>query len=81
MTSNKILKLKITNDMSTRTNFQMEVGEEAYTSMYEFEQFIGFGDGLSKKEISKDFFEYRKGSRLIGYYDAAEGCANLVSNN
>lgn len=67
--------------MSAGTNFQMEVGEEACTSMYEFEQFIGFGDGLSKKEIDKGFFEYRSGSRLVGYYDAAEGCANLVSNN
>lgn len=62
-----------------KTNFHMEVGEEAYISMYEFEQFIGFDEDMTKKEISKDFFEYRSGSRLIGYYDAEEGCANLRS--
>ena len=57
----------------------MEAGEEAYTSMYEFEKFIHFGETMSKKEISKNFFEYRSGSRLIGYYDAEDGCANLRS--
>lgn len=60
-------------------NFYMEVGEEAYTSMAEFEKFIGFDNSFGKKEISKDFFEYRLGGRLIGYYDAEEGCANLHS--
>lgn len=57
----------------------MEVGEEACAPMAEFEQFIGFDDSISKKETGKDFFEYRLNGRLIGYYDAEEGCANLRS--
>ena len=47
--------------------------------MAEFERFIGFDNSFSKKEISEDFFVYRLGGRLIGYYDAEEGCANLRS--
>lgn len=58
---------------------RIEIGEETYVSMAEFEWFIGFDNSFSKKEISEDFFEYRLGGRLIGYYDAEEGCANLRS--
>lgn len=61
------------------TNLMMEVGDEVYTSMYEFEQFIGFDKDFTKKETSKDFFEYRLFGRLIGYYDADSGYANLLS--
>lgn len=60
-------------------NLVIEIGEEVYTSMYEFEQFIGFDKDFTKKEISDDFFEYRLFGRLIGYYDAKEGMANLHS--
>lgn len=60
-------------------SLKVEIGEEVYTSMDEFEKFIGFDKDFSKKEISKDFFVYRLGGRLIGYYDADSGYANLYS--
>lgn len=60
-------------------NFDMEIGEEVYTSMRQFEQFIGFDSNFVKKEICEGNFEYWLGGRVVGYYDDNENYAKLCS--